>query len=402
MNSSEFVDHPVFENLKSFRQRLDEKEVIEKVETEHYEFYSAAISFVQNRLNSVLHILIPLSDLNNLEPDLNTALNNLNSFMDNDNAGHLNNTKNSLTSCLSKVKNFPTASNLEDNSVSITLAQFKKDMDSKISQLDKSLKEVNDYQDELDKKIQLSHDEQEQLNDQLIVIREQAENINEAIEGSFEQKSQEIEDRFSKANEIRDQSFKKITDEYDELVSTHVDNFKLTAKDLVSELEEKRDAGKKLLNIIGNIGVTGNYQLIANYHRKNADIFRVLAILFMVIMSTILLVTIFQVNGSDIKWELALIRIAAAAVLSYPATYCSRESAKHRKLENLNRRIELELASINPFIEFLEEDKQNEIKENLVSKYFGKDQTVEEDKAIKEEIPISLVERLVKLINSVK
>lgn len=81
--------------------------------------------------------------------------------------------------------------------------------------------------------------------------------------------------------------------------------------------------------------------------------------------------TLIDLGGSDFDWRKSIIRLIAAAALSYPATYAARESTKHRKLENYNRKIELELASIESFIEILDESKKQTIKEKLAEKYFG-------------------------------
>jgi hypothetical protein len=104
--------------------------------------------------------------------------------------------------------------------------------------------------------------------------------------------------------------------------------------------------------------------------------------------------------GENFDWTKSLIRILAAAALSYPATYAARESNKHRKLEVLNRKAELELTAINPFIELLPEQKKQAIKEKLVEKYFGNSGTLLNDLDSKkgEDISIGSIERLIKIL----
>jgi hypothetical protein len=96
-----------------------------------------------------------------------------------------------------------------------------------------------------------------------------------------------------------------------------------------------------------------------------------MAIIFMTVFSGLLVWTIIDLSADGFDWTKSLIRLIAAAALSYPATYAARKSSKHRKLETVNRNAELELASINPFIEGLSDDKKQIIKEKLVEKYFG-------------------------------
>jgi len=151
---------------------------------------------------------------------------------------------------------------------------------------------------------------------------------------------------------------------------------------------------------VSDKAVTGNYQNVANNNKRTADIFRWIAIGLMLILSGLLIYTIWDISGSTFDWTKSLIRIMAAAALSYPATYAARESSKHRKLEILNRKAELELTAINPFIELLTDNKKQEIKEKLVERYFGNNQNLINDLDDKkdENVSIGTIERIVKTI----
>ena len=120
----------------------------------------------------------------------------------------------------------------------------------------------------------------------------------------------------------------------------------------------------------------------------------------MIALSGILIYTIWDISGDNFDWTKSLIRILAAAALSYPATYAARESSKHRKLEVLNRKAELELTAINPFIELLPEAKKEAIKEKLVEKYFGNSGNLlnELDDKKEEDVSVSSIERIIKTL----
>lgn len=171
---------------------------------------------------------------------------------------------------------------------------------------------------------------------------------------------------------------------------------------LVTKLETKHSEAKKLVNLIGNVGVTGNYQNIANSHKESANFWRVTAIVFMSIFSILLVWTIIDLSSEGFNWTKSLIRLIAAAALSYPATYAARESSKHRKLETINRNAELELASINPFIEGLADDKKQIIKEKLVEKYFGNNRNNDFLDTKEEGLSIPAFEKLLNAISKLK
>ena len=124
----------------------------------------------------------------------------------------------------------------------------------------------------------------------------------------------------------------------------------------------------------------------------------------MVLLSIILISTIWNIGSDNYDWKMSLVRILSALVLTYPATYAARESAKHRKLENLNRKSELELASINPFIEMLSDEKKESIKEKLVEKYFGNSEGYLDKESDKSEdgVPFKVLDKAVEIIKQLK
>ncbi|PGH38668.1 MAG: hypothetical protein CRN43_13705 [Candidatus Nephrothrix sp. EaCA] len=171
------------------------------------------------------------------------------------------------------------------------------------------------------------------------------------------------------------------------------------SSDVITALKAKLEEARKIVNIVGNIGVTGNYQNIANQNKKTANFFRWVALFFMVVMSLLLIYSIIELSHDGFNLHKSLVRILAASVLVYPAVYAAKESARHRNLEIQNRNLELELASIGPFIEPLSEDKKQKIREDLANKYFGKSHTMFEDKKNDSEgVLVSELEKILKAI----
>jgi len=70
------------------------------------------------------------------------------------------------------------------------------------------------------------------------------------------------------------------------------------------------------------------------------------------------------------EWS-ALIRLLYAIAITTPAWYAAKESARHRSNADRARQVELELASLGPYIELMPEDKKSSIREELIKTYFG-------------------------------
>lgn len=156
-------------------------------------------------------------------------------------------------------------------------------------------------------------------------------------------------------------------------------SFETTARDestkLISFLEGQRDQAARLVQVVGNIGVTGNYQQIANAEAKQANFWRWATVLVFAGGISVAGATFIKfwhepLNPENL-WSVA-IRLLYAIAITAPAWYTARESARHRSNSDRARQTELELASIGPFIELLPEDKKVQIREQLTAHYFGK------------------------------
>lgn len=72
----------------------------------------------------------------------------------------------------------------------------------------------------------------------------------------------------------------------------------------------------------------------------------------------------------ETAWSV-LIRLIYAIVITAPAWYAAKESARHRSNADRARQTELELASLGPFIELMDREKKDQILEELTKRYFG-------------------------------
>ncbi len=117
--------------------------------------------------------------------------------------------------------------------------------------------------------------------------------------------------------------------------------------------------------------MAGGYKIVADAEKKQADRWRLVAALSLLgaIGATIFAVAHgishgFHVDSFFAKWAIS---VPFAAL----ATYAARESSKHREQAIGNRKIELQLASLDTYLVSLPEEKQEEIKAKLADRFFG-------------------------------
>lgn len=143
----------------------------------------------------------------------------------------------------------------------------------------------------------------------------------------------------------------------------------------LSDLEEQRSKAARIVQVVGNIGVTGNYQQIANSEALQANFWRWVTIAIFAAGISVAAATFIkfwnQPFSAENTWSV-VIRLLYAIAITAPAWYTARESARHRTNSDRARQTELELASIGPFIELMPEEKKVEIRESLTKNYFGR------------------------------
>jgi hypothetical protein len=148
--------------------------------------------------------------------------------------------------------------------------------------------------------------------------------------------------------------------------------------ELVEKISEKEKEARNLVQSVGEVLITGTYQKTAADESKLANMFRWITIaLFttgiLIVLSNYVVHIVAAFKGSDYietPWTI-LTRFLTALVISLPAFYTARESARHRTNADRARQRELELSTLGPFIELLPPETKTVIRDRLTDRYFG-------------------------------
>ncbi len=372
----------MLEKIDLIQKTIKEKDVKKILNSEGLSFYQTAIDYIKEKLKNTIPSLVLESDLTHVSKEIESAVSQLNTYVGSENIGHLKNSKNSMLSATNRINNLPTIINDSKFNFSSEIINFKNSVSEKNTEFNEELDSLKTQLSNLDDEITDRMTELDSVKEELSDKQKEIENLNTSFE----------------------EQYKSDRTEYLEKLEEQENRIKNDTDNLVKYLEKKKTEASKIVNVIGNIGATGNFQKIANDHKTDANLWRFIAILFMAGLSGLIIWAIIGLGDSEFDWTKSLIRIIAAAALSYPATYASRESSKHRRLENFNRKLELELSSIEAFIEILPEEKKQGIKEKLAEKYFGSTLNQFEDADLKSDKDFSLqsIERLFKAVKSLK
>ncbi|MBK6773183.1 MAG: hypothetical protein IPG78_13855 [Ignavibacteria bacterium] len=376
MSPESFKSHNVFQKLEQLKEVIKMKNAKEIISLDDLDFFDTFYHYIIGKLKLTIPILIQSPEIDGLSSEIEAGTGQINTYLVNKNTGHINNAKNNFISALTRIKNLPFPHSKNDFNFSKEISDFQFNVKEKYDQLTEINKKIDvdlkTTQDDLISKQNQIFDLEKKLSEKETEIQNVLSKYNSEFETfkitgntnlesdrkKFSNIFEEDRKQFKEQFESDKENLKKI---FDETTVSTKDEFDNASEVLNSKLEE----AKKIVNIIGNIGVTGNYQKIANENGKAANIWRMISMTFMIIMSILVIWSIYELSVAQYDVYKSLVRILAAAVLTYPAIYASRESSKHRNLETRNRTLELELASIGPFIEILPEETKQKIKRRL-------------------------------------
>ena len=180
---------------------------------------------------------------------------------------------------------------------------------------------------------------------------------------------------FTERESERQAKFETTLGEMVALLTATNDSAKEQAAKVLVALEDHRNNAARIVQVVGDIGATGNYKRIADAEAKQANGWRIATIGFFSLGIAVAAATFYKFWGQALTTETGLavlVRLLYALAITAPAWYTARESARHRTNADRARQTELELASIGPFIELMPEEKKIAIREQLTPLYFGR------------------------------
>lgn len=386
MTPAQIEEHPVRDTLRQIREARNWNEVLEAdantlapwLLERIFQFGDLAIQ----RLDGTPIFLVSLSGLNSINNALQSALSSLNAFKQTRSEGPLVEANQAVDAALQSMWAIPTTvvGDAQTAMAEAARAYFE--------QCEKAMGVVRQKADELDERLDglsASITEADRttgvVSEALAQQRVDAGAINAEVKRDFAVTDREYRDKFG-----------ALIEEHKTAHAQSVADQKAVADTALQELEAKRQEAARIVQIVGNIGVTGNYQRIADRETSQANTWRWISLAVLVAAGTFGAYTLLEFAKDEVRWLTAIVRMLFAFVIASIALYTSRESARHRTNADLSRRRELELASLGPFIESLPDEAKGEIRKKLTDLYFGGDVAPH---VVEPAIPISSMSKIV-------
>lgn len=404
-----YKNHKIHEYIEVFRNNFNK--IMEVVDANNEEMIydvnriNKIVSYFADALNKSDPDLISADILNNCTTSINLINTELYAYHANSTVVNIANAVINAEMLLNYSTKLPVLITSKDKK---SMSEFISDYYDSNIKLKTAFKEAAEKAtDNLNNEMQLLKDAHTKLMTDLARL---TIDFNKTKEGIETQKSRldtaitTFVDQSTKNEEIRKEQFAKTQENYKQIHDNNIssngiefrsfmDSYKSEkdktiisiesqTNDMITYINDKLKQATDIVKIIGGITLTGNYKNIAHSEGAKADLFQRIALFLFIAMVLVVALTVMLSNSNEFNWKLAIFRTSVAIMLAVPATYAAKESAKHRAYEQRNRTLELELATIDPYIESMPSQNKIEIKQKLTDRFFG---AVENEKEYKED-----------------
>ncbi|MCY8493184.1 hypothetical protein [Bacillus inaquosorum] len=372
-------------------EKIEYNDLPDKLQIPSLERINETLTFLKDSLDRVYPSLVSINTLNNLQSHLSNIRSYINSYISNHNqGGYLNNAISQIEGLLPYLPQLNIIRTSDDiESIRNTTISFKKSIGQHLSHLEKeatetktalskSAEKVQELADAVDKQKTRVDTVISDFHNQFLSAQTSRNNeFNNFIKSSEEKNQETFEELVTKQEDIFSELNDKYTQNIDDQEKSFIDLVENFKSEIQTQLDEIKDMNKQAEKILGTMGVKAlaqGYQRIANLESKKATLWNSISIISIIGVLCFGYEFIIKHSG-ELSWQSTISRLVLTGVGVTLFTYCAKQATNHRNEETRNRKIELELASLDPYLKDFEPDKQKEVKHTLVDKYFGVDIT---------------------------
>jgi hypothetical protein len=185
----------------------------------------------------------------------------------------------------------------------------------------------------------------------------------------------------------------KLLEQKQNALETLILEFSNDARNVLSDIQKKREDVEKLVGVIGNLGVTSGYLRNANSARLAMLIWQGVTVASLIALVVVAYITLSVLDLKDghYNWEAFAGRVLLLASLGVLAAYGGSQADKQFIEEKRNRKLALELEAIGPYLAPLPEEEQNRFRVKVGELSFGQD---DRDHLVHRKSPVSMVDVL--------
>lgn len=382
--------HAAITNLSSLGNLLEDVSQLDDISSESLddlERLREIQRYSNNAIEGLDPALIPPAILNKLAEPIQNIVNEVSAYKADKNAGHLANANNHADGLLTFVFQLPTPTPaVQLEGMRETVSSFRRSAGQFMASIERQKDEVATGLGSIKARV-----------DEVVAeVSSQKGRLDSAIS--------EYQQQFSQAENIRREEFIKAQGEnsdqvkenlkkYDEELHAALGNVEAKIESLIArdekklqalisstderaeahigQLEQFRDQAEELLQVIGSTGMAGEFQKAATSARRTVWFWQAIALISMLGLIIFAILAYKSTGKEVIDWAHIGTRIFVAVSFGVLGVFAVRQTDRYHDSELRNRRYQLELSSIDPYLAGLPDDVRNEVKVRLADRLFG-------------------------------
>lgn len=380
-----FNNHNVFDRLSETQNILERaRETASDLGGDTFDTYlriETIFEETDRRLGDVDPTIVPMDVLNAIEGSITNVRNELRSFADNKNPAHVTNANSYAENVLSHLSRLIIPASPEDiEGIRESVVSFKKSIGQHRRNLEQELEETANRLESLKGKIQEAEDKVNAQQSRLdSVISDHQQQFSRAQESRREKFSEEQESQREAFEDIKQdgkESLDKLLDESRDAISEIKQDTRNRSKEIIDDIGTLKDDAEKLVGIIARTGMAEGYQRVADEASAEAKKWRnrtVATLIAVVVTASLVFISLDGLSPAFVvRPERGLLAVSIATLAGYMAA----QTRRFHNLEERNRRMQLELTSIDSYLAHLPEEDQHAIKRDLAYRFFRGDSDV--------------------------
>lgn len=171
-----------------------------------------------------------------------------------------------------------------------------------------------------------------------------------------------------------------------ELSKLHTDYLEKAAS-IITTMEGQLQRVQELVGAIGDHGVTAGFKREADDARTEVKFWQRMALWSMVFLVSVGIATAFNPFKETLSWTSLVGRLYLSVATGVLAAYAANQANRYQHRERRNRKLELELRALGPFLEPVDKAEREKFRLKIAEVFFGQD-----DRAIEKPGPATPLE----------
>lgn len=382
--ADQFKSHPfngVWKNIKTLLHSDDLNKNNNKDAMVDIARLNKVAAYIDSVVENTDPELFSIHLLNAFHSHGNNLFNELNAFNGNQNVAHLTNANHHMDQLLMFAGQTPfSLQGQQKGAVTRAATAYAETVNKYIEKLKKT---VDEYSATLDEKLntaiaginEKSVAHEEKLNSNKQQLDELLNGLN-SVKQTIESQTAEFNTQFQSSETTRTDKFDNIVTKLQDKADDAFEKLFIKSATTITALDKLQSDAEEIYGVVTNSMQAGAYSSYANEEKKLANRYRIYSLIFMLLGVSFLIAPeaykiIQDISAYQLDWKNVLGRAWFSVVLFIPAFYLAKESTKHRNNEVINRRRELILSTIDPYLALLDPKKAEEIKVEIAKGIFS-------------------------------